>query len=185
MTIAMKRYRGLSTAMRKSGRFAGVGFVAVTAAAFVAACSSSQGGERVDQTGQAVTSATSFPKATVDADLASGDVNDAFATCQEFLGTAPTDCNANYCSLIASTMMVVDSINTYVLPGERNGPPPATRPIPSSTARSAAPGPRERRRSSARSTLRCFTISRSSPRRSRSPSRTAGPPPSCRRCSRR
>jgi len=127
MTIAISGYRGLTGAMRKSGRVVGGAFVAVAAAAFVAACSSSQGSDRVllEHTTETVSAAvTSFPKDTVDADFASGDFNDAFATCQEFLGTAPTDCDANYCSLIATTMMVVDSVNTYVLPGERNGPPP-------------------------------------------------------------
>ena len=96
-----------------------VGFAA--AAALVVACSSSPGDERIGKTSQA---ATSFPKATVDQLLSTGDFNDAFAAAQEFLATAPTDCDANYANLIATTMMVVDSINTYVLPGERNGPPP-------------------------------------------------------------
>jgi Tol biopolymer transport system component len=95
--------------------------ICAAAAAFVVACSSSPD-ERVGTTSQAVT--TAFPKAAVDQLFATGDFNDAYATCAEFLGTSPTDCDANYCNLIATTMMVVDSINTYVLPGERNGPPP-------------------------------------------------------------
>jgi Tol biopolymer transport system component len=99
----------------------GVGAVALLAAAGFAACSSSRGDERVDRSSAA---ATSFPKDTVDQELAAGDFTDAFATCQEFLGSDPTNCDANYCSLIASTLMVLDSVNNYVLPADRNGPPP-------------------------------------------------------------
>jgi Tol biopolymer transport system component len=113
--------RGIPSIMKFWGHRTGVAVAALVAAAFVAACSSSPGDEHV---GRSSAAATSFPKDTVDQELAAGDFIDAFATCQEFLGTAPTDCNANYCSLIASTMMVVDSVNTYVLPTERNGPPP-------------------------------------------------------------
>ena len=108
--------------MRLSLRGVRVVLVCAVAAAFVVACSSSPGGEHVGRTSEAVT--TAFPKAAVDRLFATGDFNDAYATCAEFLGTSPTDCDANYCNLIATTMMVVDSINTYALPGERNGPPP-------------------------------------------------------------
>ncbi len=94
---------------------------AAVAAAFFVACSSSPGGERVGATKEAV---TSFPKDTVDQELGSGDFNDAQAASQAFLATSPTDCDANYANLIASTMAVVDSVNTYVLPSQRNGPPP-------------------------------------------------------------
>ena len=107
--------------MKTWGHRTGVGVVALVAAALFAACSSSHGDEHVDRSTAA---ATSFPKDTVDQELAAGDFNDAFATCREFLGSDPTNCDANYCSLIASTLMVLDSINTYVLPTERNGPPP-------------------------------------------------------------
>ena len=99
-----------------------VGGAAVTAA-LVVACSSSPGDEHAGTTKEAV---SSFPKTTVDQELASGDFNDALAASQAYLEEAPTDCNANYADLIASTMLVVDSINTYVLPTQRNGPfPPA------------------------------------------------------------
>jgi Tol biopolymer transport system component len=96
---------------------------AAVAAAFFAACSSSPGGDHVGTTKEAVTS-TPFPKDTVDQELSSGDFADAQAACQAFLANTPTDCQANYANLIASTMAVVDSINTYVLPLQRNGPPP-------------------------------------------------------------
>jgi Tol biopolymer transport system component len=96
---------------------------AAVAAALAVACSASPGDEHVGTTKEAVTS-SSFPKATVDQELASGDFNDALATSQAFLANAPTDCDANYADLIASTMLVVDSINTYVLPTQRNGPFP-------------------------------------------------------------
>jgi Tol biopolymer transport system component len=107
--------------MRLGSRGIRVALGCAAAAALVVACSSSPGDERIGKTSQA---ATSFPKTTVDQLLSTGDFNDAFAAAQEFLATAPTDCDANYANLIAATMMVVDSINTYVLPGERNGPPP-------------------------------------------------------------
>jgi Tol biopolymer transport system component len=100
-----------------------IALVAAAAAALVVACSSSPADERLGKTSEAVT-ASSFPKATVDQELAAGDFNDALATCEGLLEETPTDCDANYCVLIASSLAVVDSINTYVLPGERNGPPP-------------------------------------------------------------
>src|SRR5579859_3121954 len=107
--------------MKSRGHRIGVGVMALVAAAWFAACSSSPADEHVGRSSAAV---TSFPKATVDQELAAGDFNDAFATCQEFLAGDPTNCDANYCSLIASTLMVIDSVNTYVLPTARNGPPP-------------------------------------------------------------
>ena len=82
---------------------------AAVAAAFFAACSSSQGGEHVGATKEAVSS-TPFPKATVDQELGSGDFADAQATSQAFLANSPSDCQANYANLIASTLAVVDSI---------------------------------------------------------------------------
>jgi Tol biopolymer transport system component len=94
--------------------------------AFASACSAQPGQsvpEKTGETNEAVTAA--FPKATVDADLAQGDWADALALAQTYLSDSPADCTANYAALIASTMQVVDSINTYVLPSERSGPPPA------------------------------------------------------------
>jgi Tol biopolymer transport system component len=94
--------------------------------AFASACSAQpgqSGTEKTGETNEAVTAA--FPKATVDADLEQGDWADALALAQTYLSDSPADCTANYAALIASTMQVVDSINTYVLPSERSGPPPA------------------------------------------------------------
>ena len=85
------------------------------------ACSAPPPGEKVGTTGEAV---TSFAKDTVDQELESGDFNDALAAALAYLSDSPTDCTANYAALIASTMLVVDSVNTYVLPSQRNGPPP-------------------------------------------------------------
>src|SRR6185437_10599565 len=95
-----------------------------------AACSASpDSSESVGASSQAVTAADAgavFPKSTIDALLESGDWNDAYAGAQAFLAASPGDCSANYAALIASSMMVVDSINTFVLPTERSGPfPPA------------------------------------------------------------
>ncbi|HLK35761.1 MAG TPA: hypothetical protein VKU41_03340 [Polyangiaceae bacterium] len=80
--------------------------------------------EQTTSTSQAAT--TVFPKATVDRLLSTGDFNDALAASLAFLQNSPNDCGANYASLIASTMLVVDSFNTYVLPSERSGPPSPT-----------------------------------------------------------
>jgi Tol biopolymer transport system component len=96
--------------------------------AFVSACSGQPGpGERsesAEKTGETSEAVSAFPKATVDAELEQGDWADALTAAQAYLSDAPTDCTANYAALIASTMQVVDSINTYVIPSERNGPPP-------------------------------------------------------------
>jgi Tol biopolymer transport system component len=70
-----------------------------------------------------------FPKAQVDLLLATGDWNDALAVSGAFLQTSPTSCPALYAGLIASSMLVVDSINTFVLPTQRTGVPP-TNPQP-------------------------------------------------------
>jgi Tol biopolymer transport system component len=107
---------------KRPGAVAGQAFVLGCIA--LAACSSTPDStEGVGTTSQA---ASTFPKSTVDAELESGDFNDALATAEAFLADTPTDCSANYAALIASSMLVVDSVNTYVLPGERNGlPPPA------------------------------------------------------------
>ncbi len=90
--------------------------------ALATACSASP--ERAQPFAQSNEAVTAFPKASVDAQLETGDWNDALSQAQAFLASAPGDCNANYANLIASTMLVVDSVNTYVLPSERNGPPP-------------------------------------------------------------
>ena len=41
------------------------------------------------------------------------------------LSTSPTSCDALNASLIATSMQVVDSINTFVLPTQRTGIPPS------------------------------------------------------------
>src|ERR1700677_3825180 len=108
--------------MRISLRGVRIAAVLAVSGAFVVACSASPGDERLGTTSEAVTS--SFPKATVDGLLATGDFNDALAASEAFLQTSPTDCDANYATLIASSLAVLDSVNTYVLPAQRNGPPP-------------------------------------------------------------
>jgi len=66
-----------------------------------------------------------FPKITADLDLAQGRFSDALTVAQQFLSTSPSDCGANYVALIADTMLVVDSINTFILPYERSLPAPS------------------------------------------------------------
>jgi Tol biopolymer transport system component len=67
---------------------------------------------------------TTFPKIEVDVLLALGKWADALTVAQGFLSTNPTDCGANYAALIAESMLVVDSINSFVLPYERAPLPP-------------------------------------------------------------
>jgi Tol biopolymer transport system component len=100
---------------------AAAGHSLVLACVALAACSSTPDPESSSTVSQAV---SAFPKATVDAELEAGDFNDALTNAEAFLATTPGDCTANYAALIASSMLVVDSVNTYVIPGERNGPPP-------------------------------------------------------------
>lgn len=75
-------------------------------------------------TGALQAASTGFPKLSVDLDLASGHWADALKIAQDFLSTNPTDCGANYAALIAESMLVVDSINSFVLPFERAPLPP-------------------------------------------------------------
>ncbi|HEX4445544.1 MAG TPA: hypothetical protein VH044_02360, partial [Polyangiaceae bacterium] len=90
---------------KRPGAVAGQAFVLGCIA--LAACSSTPDStEGVGTTSQA---ASTFPKSTVDAELESGDFNDALATAEAFLADTPTDCSANYAALIASSMLVVDS----------------------------------------------------------------------------
>jgi hypothetical protein len=91
-------------------RFGGIRVGAVAAVGALLVVAWSTGTARVDKSNQ---------------ELASGNFAAALATCQVFLVVDPIDCDANYANLIASTMLVVGSINTYVLPAERSGPPPA------------------------------------------------------------
>jgi Tol biopolymer transport system component len=111
--------------MRFSRGVARVFSGAAVLGAFAAACSAQPGqtggAERTGETSEAI---AAFDKATVDAELEKGDWDDALAAAQAYLSDSPSDCTANYAALIASTMQTVESINTYVLPSERNGPPP-------------------------------------------------------------
>jgi Tol biopolymer transport system component len=99
-----------------------LGFAGAAGAIFVA-CSAGAPGE--PSAGQLAQPLGSFPKASVDQDFAQGRWSDALATCETFGLTAPLDCTANYCQLIANTMLVVDSLNTFVLPAARSGLPSA------------------------------------------------------------
>ncbi len=91
----------------------------------LAACSSASpsGSERTGVTSEALQAG--FPKVQVDIDLAKGDWADALILAQGVLSTSPTSCDALYASLIATSMQVVDSINTFVLPTQRTGIPPS------------------------------------------------------------
>jgi Tol biopolymer transport system component len=102
--------------------------VALASLAGFAACSSSPR-ESSERTGVTSQQLQAFPKAQVDLDLATGDWNDALALSEGILSASPTSCDALYASLIASSMLVVDSINTFVLPTQRTGIPPSS-PVP-------------------------------------------------------
>jgi Tol biopolymer transport system component len=98
------------------------------ASILLGACSYSSP-ERVERTRASSEALTAFPKPVVDQELAAGDWADALATAENALATSPSSCDAIYAGLIASTMLVVDSINTFVLPAQRSGVPP-TNPQP-------------------------------------------------------
>jgi Tol biopolymer transport system component len=89
----------------------------------IAACSSSSPESR-ERTGTSSEAVQAFPKAEINLALAAGDWSDALAASEAFLSTSPTSCDALYASLIATTMLVVDSIDTFVLPTQRTGIPP-------------------------------------------------------------
>lgn len=93
--------------------------------AVLAACSSPspQQAERTRATSESL---STFPKVQVDLELAAGDWQDALAASASYLASSPGSCDAVYAGLIASTMLVVDSINTFVLPTQRTGVPPAS-----------------------------------------------------------
>jgi hypothetical protein len=91
------------------------------------ACSSAPERGGRERTTATIASLQLFPKFVADADLAEGRLGDALTLAQQVLATSPNDCGANYVALIAETMLVVDSINTFILPYERALP--ATTPI--------------------------------------------------------
>jgi Tol biopolymer transport system component len=88
------------------------GFVwAAAAAGLIAACSSSStGGPPAGQNAD-VTKAI--------ASLATGDWNGALASCLSAEAASSTDCDAQYCEFIARSMLVVNEINTFLLPRYR------------------------------------------------------------------
>jgi Tol biopolymer transport system component len=97
------------------------------ALACTAACSSpnpSSSSSSRERTATVSSAVDTFPKAAADALLAIGDWNDALGLAGLTLESTPTSCNALYVGLIASSMLVVDSINTFVIPTQRSGVPP-------------------------------------------------------------
>jgi Tol biopolymer transport system component len=84
---------------------------AVTAAVLIAACSSSLGGPPA-----AVDAGTDPGVASAITGLAGGDWAGALASCLSAETAHPDACDARYCELIARTMLVVDEINTFILP---------------------------------------------------------------------
>jgi Tol biopolymer transport system component len=94
------------------------------AAIAVCGCSSASERGRGERTKTTEAPLQVFPKFAADFDLAEGRFADALTLAQQFLATSPSDCGANYVALIADTMLVVDSINTFILPYERALPAP-------------------------------------------------------------
>jgi Tol biopolymer transport system component len=99
-------------------------FLGALTASCIAACSSAPERHERESTATGGSPLQAFPKAQVDEQLEHADWSGALQTCQAFESTSPADCGANYGDLIASTMLVVDSVNGYVLPAQRSGPPP-------------------------------------------------------------
>jgi Tol biopolymer transport system component len=98
------------------GRFGGRrrpaarGFVwAAAVAGLIAACSSSSNGTPTQN--------PDVVKAV--ASLGSSDWSDALTSCLAAETANPNDCDARYCEFIARSMMVVDEINTFLLPRYR------------------------------------------------------------------
>jgi Tol biopolymer transport system component len=98
------------------GRFGGSrrpaarGFVwAAAVAGLIAACSSSSSGPP-PQNADVVKAVSS---------LGAGDWNGALASCLAAKTTDPSDCDAQYCEFIARSMLVVDEVNTFLLPRYR------------------------------------------------------------------
>jgi len=101
--------------MKKAVLSAGVGSVAL--AALMASCSSSSSAPPASN---AIDASTQNPNVTSGiASLATSQWNAALTSCLAAETDGGTDCDARYCELIARTMLVVNEINTFLLPRYR------------------------------------------------------------------
>ena len=96
------------------------GFVwAVTVIGLIAACSSSNSGTPSVDAGPGADAGQSPDVAKAVTALGNGDWSGALTSCLAGETANPDDCNARYCELVARSMLVVNEINTFLLPRYR------------------------------------------------------------------